>query len=137
MDAIQKHAIETYQCLGCISGYDVSCFEKHFYGIGCGKHGAGTILSGIGLVFLGMPKGFCRLGANDKTRILIYKFFADFGGYDNWNIPTWKHLDENGNTLVRWMSPRTNYTGIHVFLENCLDKINCYEVTADDIEDMD
>lgn len=137
MDAIQKQAIENYQCPGCVIGSNIKCFKQNNMGIGCGAHVAGTMMMPAGLIYLGMPKGFCRLGPNDKTKIVIYKSFQDYGGYDMWNIPTWKHLDEHGHTLVRWMSPRINHTCIHVFLEDCRDKINCYEVTQDDIDAMD
>lgn len=137
MDNKQKEAIETYQCPGCVCGHNIKCFEESTIGVECGKHCAGTISSSIGAIFLGMPRGFCRLGKNEDTKIIIYKTFADYRGYDKWNVPTWKHLDEYGHTLVRWMSPRLNYTGIHIFLEDCREKINCYEVTQEDVDYMD
>jgi hypothetical protein len=33
--------------------------------------------------------------------------------------------------------PRRNEPFIHVFLENCIEKINCLEITQDDVDGMD
>lgn len=79
-----KEAIEKYQCHGCVSGCDISCFEED--GINesasCGRHTAGTLVMGIGKIFLGMPTGFNRLGhpyENPKAnlRIAIFETRAD------------------------------------------------------------
>lgn len=134
-----KKAIEEYQCTGCIKGCDISCYEpKEGFGIGCGKHFAGTYISSIGKVFLGMPKGFNRLGKSEETKIQIYNSYEECDWkFDMWNIAIWKHLDKNGNTLVRGIMPRRNEPFIHVFLENCIDKINCFEITEEHINQMD
>lgn len=138
MNKTIKKLVENYQCPGCALGSNIKCYENDIDGIGCSKHCAGTtIFPAIGRVFLGMPKGFNRLGNNEDTRIAIFSTYADYGGYNKWNIPTWKHLDENGNTLVRSISPRTNLSWIHVFNENCMDKIECFEVSNEMIEAMD
>ena len=46
-------------------------------------------------------------------------------------------LSEIQETLVRGFIPRRNEPFLHIFLENCLDKIDCLEITNEDIEDMD
>jgi hypothetical protein len=131
-----KNAVKEYQCSGCTSGNYETCFKKNENeGIGCGKHFAGTMILGIGKIFLGMPKGFNRLGKNEEMLPVIFDKFED--NYDKWNIPTWKHLNEQGHTLVRGLRPRKNEPFIHIFLEDCLDKINCFEVSQDDIDKMD
>lgn len=135
-----KNAIEQYQCTGCAFGSDTSCYEKNILGgIGCGKHSAGTmVFPGIGRVFLGMPKGFNRTGEQSKLKPFIFEKFEGSGWeYDFYNIPVWKHLTKDGYTLVRGMLPRRNEPFLHVFLENCIDKINCQEVTEADIDSMD
>jgi hypothetical protein len=132
-------AIKQYQCSGCVCGHDTTCFEKNAIGgIGCGKHFSGTMILGIGKVFLGLPTGFNRLGVDDKLIPNVYNTFEESEWkYDMWNIPTWKYLNENGHTIVRGHVPRRNQTFIHIFLENCIDKIQCLEITERDIEFMD
>ena len=111
---IQK-AIEKYQCSGCVAGHGISCFKPNEIsgGVGCGKHLAGTLIMGIGSIFLGLPKGFNRLGLSDKMKPIIFnniKEFieSDWGEYNKFNVPVWKHLDNNGYTLVRGFMPRKN-----------------------------
>lgn len=133
-----KKAIEEYQCVGCISGSDISCFsENEMGGIGCGKHRAGTLLSSIGAIFLGMPKGFNRLGESTRLNPVIYENFESSDWkYNKFNIPVWKYL-LNGHTFVRGIMPRKNEPFIHIFLENCVDKIDCLLLSDCDIEGMD
>jgi hypothetical protein len=59
----------------------------------------------------------------------IFEKFEDGWGYNEFNYPAWKHLNENGHTIVRGLSPRINVPFIHIFLENCREKINCFEIT--------
>jgi len=105
----------------------------------------------IGKIFLGMPKGFDRMGLIDKMPLHIFESFETFkkewnrpsingatsSGYDEWNVPVWKFLDERGNTLVRGLSPRVNSPFLHLILEDCRDKISCLEVTKEMHEGMD
>ena len=132
-------AIEEYQCSGCVVGGDVTCFEINSNGsIGCGKHHAGTMASGIGNFFLGMPKGFNRLGEYTKLKPNIYDTFdSSEWKFNMYNIAVWKYLSKEGHTFVRGIMPRLNEPFIHVFLENCIAKINCLEITQDDINWMD
>lgn len=134
-----KSVIEDLQCSGCINGGDTTCFVENLGGgVGCGKHFAGTIISGVGKIFLGMPKGFCRLGPEANLKPNIYEKWSDSScEYDTWNVPAWKYLSPDGYTFVRGLMPRTNKTFIHVFLEDCLDKINCLEISENDIKFMD
>jgi len=129
-------AVQEYQCPGCIIGYDVSCYKEGDY-LECGKHISGTRVSNIGKIFLGMSKGFNRLGTQESTKINIFKTFGDGWGYTKFNIPVWKYLNENNHTIVRGICPRTNYAWIHIFLENCIGMIDCLEITQKDIDDMD
>jgi len=139
MDEEIKEAIEEYQCSGCTSGSDTSCHTSAFGGVGCGRHSAGTIMHGVGKLFLGMPIGFNRLGVHERLQPVMYKEYSDHSksGYNMWNIPNWKHLNEDGHTIVRGLMPRRNEPFLHIFLEDCIDKINCLEISAEDIEGMD
>jgi len=140
---IQKKAVETYQCSGCVNGNDFKCFEctDEVVGIGCTKHCPGTLVMGTGYIFPGMPTGFNRLGPDPRQqetriRLSIIKDYDDFI-YDEFNIPSWKYKDEHGNILVRGLSPRINCNFLHVRLDDCFNKINCLEVTDEMIEGMD
>ena len=139
METKLKLAIEKYQCSGCVVGGDISCFENNNWGLGCGKHHAGTmIFPGVGNIFLGMPKGFNRLGEYTKLKPTIYDTFESSDWkFDMWNIPVWKYLSKEGYTFVRGLMPRRNEPFIHIFLENCIDKINCLEISQDDVDGMD
>lgn len=139
MELKSKNAVENYQCPGCMNGHDVTCFESSdLGGVGCGKHHPATFVSNIGKIILGLPIGFCRVGLHEKLKPLIYDTFeSSEWEYNNFNVPVWKHLDKNGNTIVRGLSPRTNMTFIHIFLHNCIDKINCVEITQSDVDEMD
>jgi len=132
-----KEFVENYQCPGCVCGSDIECFEAST-GIECSKHAPGTtIYPNIGTIFLGMPTGFNRLGSVKDMKINGFKTLSDGWEYDKFNIPVWKYLDEDGNTIVRGLSPRTNNPFLHIFLENCISKIDCLELTKEDIETMD
>ena len=136
MDRLIKNAIEKYQCTGCVCGSDIECFQPGVC-LACSKHCAGTIVSFVGKVFLGMPKGFDRLGVDNNLKLRIYKFYENCGLiYNIWNIPVWKYLNKNGHTLVRGISPRVNQPFLQIFLEDCVDKIDCIELSQDDINGM-
>ena len=132
-----KNAVETYQCLGCVCGSDTECYKKG-EGVECQKHVVGTMLVPIGKILPGMPIGFNRVGDINHLQLKIYKTYESSDWkYDKWNVSVWKHLDINGNTFVRGMQPRINQTFIHIFLEDCMNKIDCLEITHDDIDNMD
>jgi hypothetical protein len=134
-------AIREYQCPGCCDGCEPEEAPESPMGVGCKKHHPGTIGSGMGSIFLGMPKGFNRLGHFDSMRLQIYESYQQkmqgYGDYDKFNVPCWKYLDEHGNTLVRGLSPRINMPFLHVILEDCRDNINCREIFKEDLDKMD
>jgi len=138
MDEIIKVAVEEYQCPGCVCGSDTTCYVKvdDADEESCEKHVCGTILSGIGHIFLGMPRGFNRRGLCEDTKIHIFRRLKNGWNYDHLNVPVWKYKDHYGNTLVRGLCPRINYPWIHIFLDDCLSEINCIEITDNDLDDM-
>lgn len=135
MDQKVKEVIKKIQCPGCMDGDFDTCFSPNEHGEGCGAHYAGTIIIPIGKIFLGLPKGFCRLGEMESMKPRIFRQYND--SYDKFNVPVWKHRTKEGLVLVRGLKPRLNTPFIDVFIEDCFDKINCMEITEDDIDAMD
>ena len=132
-------AIKQYQVFGAMGDF-VPGESKLEHG--WADHVSGTFLSGIGGVLLGMPKGFNRIGSSNgmQRSVWIYETWEEketHWRYGKFNVPCWKHLDEYGNTLVRGLSPRTNMPFLHVILGDHRDKIDCLEITAADIAEMD
>ena len=138
-------AIIEYQVSGCVSEFDENNFNQEGISVAWSDHYPGTMATGIGSFFLGMPKGFDRLGhrfedSNNRIRINIFTNYAHLESawpYNMYNIPCWKHLNSNGHVLVRGLMPRINTPFLHIILENCLDKINCIEITKKEIDEMD
>lgn len=139
MDKI-KEFVEEYQCPGCVVGGDASCYagETDSKSITCSKHVSGTIeFPAVGSFFLGMPKGFNRIGSAKELKLYIFNKLDDGWGFDKFNVPVWKYLDEHGNTIVRGLSPRINSPFLHIFIGNHIDKIDCFKITNEDIKAMD
>lgn len=140
MEEKHKIAVEEYQCPGCVCGMDISCY-KPSEDIACERHVAGTMIYPIiGSVFLGMPKGFNRLGRPYEGKLFnlnIFDNFNDGWDYDMFNVPAWKHKDKHGNTIVRGLNPRFNRPFLHIFLEDCIDRILCFQITDLDLDGMD
>lgn len=128
-------AVKEYQCPGCVCGVDAECYRKGD-SEACDKHVAGTMISGIGTIFLGMPKGFNRIGHVKNMKIDIFKNVPGGWSYDHLNVPVWKHLDSHGNTFVRGICPRLNNPFIHIFLGNHIDEIDCIDITSK-LDEMD
>ena len=121
------------------------CFSKNSNSEACAGHIPGTFMNFIGRIFLGLPKGFNRLGPNGSS-IEIHETYDDFlscmgielDKLNKYTVPVWKHLTENGHTLIRHYMPRRNDTTITIILENCMDRMpNAIEITKEDIEFMD
>jgi len=139
-----RNAVSEYQCSGCAVGPEknMSCYrsrQRGSYDVSCAAHCPGTIMYPVGTILLGLPKGFNRVGAIDgeysNYYLNLHTSFSD--SYTMFNIPVWKHLNEFGHTIVRFYSPRVNRGAIDIFLENCMDKIDCLEITKEDIDNMD
>jgi len=132
-----EEAVQEYQCPGCVNGPYPDCYKTN-ENLACDAHCAGTMIApGIGLIFLGLPKGFNRLGVSGKSKIYLFESPEKGWEYNKFNVPVWRHLDKHGNTLVRGMCPRLNDPWIHIFLGNHMASISCYEITSQDIDEMD
>ena len=143
MTDLLKKFIGEYQCTGCSSGCspDDGCFKKSPIHDGCDAHYAGTIVWGLGSIYLGMPKGFNRIGDTKNGAVscdlFIYETDTTQLQQKKFNIPFWKYRTPVGHTMVRFYSPRVNRAHIEVFLFDCLDLINCLELSDADISAMD
>jgi len=94
----------------------------------------------VGKFFLGMPKGFNRIGDSD-TKINIFPNQTaqiKLWGYCKFNIPVWKYKNDKGHVFIRGLCPRINMPFLHIILD-CpdFDKINCIEITDKDLDEMD
>jgi hypothetical protein len=131
-----KKAVEKYQCCGCTCGSNAYCFtENPAGGVGCGKHSAGTYVFGVGAISLGLPFGFNRYGVFGDMKPNIFEIFED--EYDIYNVPVWKYRSKDGHTVVRGLIPRRNEPFLHIFLEDCMDKINCAVISQELVDYMD
>lgn len=118
--SLEQSMVEEFQCPGCMAGMDTNCGsyepEAASNQCGCKSHIAGTLVSGIGSIYLGLPKGFNRHGPVDKTmqRSLV-RLFPEFpvDWYDKFNVPVWA-MERDGHLFVRCYSPRINQTFIDV-----------------------
>jgi hypothetical protein len=135
---------ELYQCPGCVCGHSPDICANFKGSLGCANHCASTFIPPIGLVFLGMPKGFNQLGPFRKMRPFIYKDFKEFlkvfGGYDDvLNIPFWKYVNNKGHLFVRGFMPKVNSPFIHIILKweiEDIESINCKHIKDEDLERM-
>lgn len=91
-----------------------------------------------GRIFLGMPKGFNRLGPLEDMKLWVYSGVDESVHEINmFNVAVWKHLDEHGNTLIRGYRPRTNTPFLWVILGNHMDRFECREITKEEVAEMD
>ena len=58
--------------------------------------------------------------------------------YDKFNVPIWKHKNENGHVIVKGIMPILTRPFIHIIID-CpdFDNIDCIEITEQDINEMD
>lgn len=125
----QWEMIKEFQCPGCGCGgpdpKECSAFtlQEDTWINGakwsiCQEQSPGTVIAGLGPIYLGMPKGFSRMGHTqnflntDESPTRIY-LFEDMPTYDKFNIATWAMI-KNGYLFVRVYSPRVNLTYTHV-----------------------
>lgn len=138
MKALQ--AIETYQVPGAVGNFDPINYNGQIGACGWDDHVAGTRYTGVGKFFLGMPRGFNRVGIYEDMKLLIFGSYEQYNEYfdkKTYNVPAWKHLDEHKNTLVRGLMPRRNEPFLCVIIGNCIKQIDCLEISKKEIEEMD
>ncbi len=116
--------VEDIQCPGCVCGSNTKCgsFDLKEIDPGvwtCEGHVLGTVISRIGKVILGCPKGFNRIGpVEQKTYvrlidyILLKEHIIKHWG-EPWNVAVWK-VQFKGYIFVRTFLPRKNVCFIDV-----------------------
>lgn len=150
---VQKNMVHEFQCPGCVCGLNTEsgCYEADGAGFFCQKHCAGTIAGGIGVINLGLPKGFNRIAYNrdrpdltegdvqltladvknkvdgsNVNNIRLFERPEDMPEYNFLNIPVWAYETvENGMEvlIVRCYMPRVNYDFVDVILGGSLDQV--------------
>lgn len=122
----REEIIEKFQCPGCV-GCDFGItdqIEKDTWIKGsemfaCKNHCPGTRMSGVGQIYLGLPRGFNKVGAIHTEASSLdmctsnIQFFLEKPTYDHLNIPVWG-MCEDGFLFIRVYSPRVNRSYIHV-----------------------
>lgn len=116
-----KLLVEKYQCPGCASGIDTSgpCYKPNDSdNKSCQNHAAGTIITGVSSINLGMPKGFMRIGSvqaekSKETNIRIFEDLPKIYPYNELNVPVWA-MEHDGNLIVRCYMPRLNNSSVDV-----------------------
>lgn len=118
----QLKMIEGFQCPGCTLGHNTQCGSfkvreerNPFNGaecFSCASHSAGTFVLGLGKIYLGLPKGFCRSGTMENMRVDLY-LKEEPPLWDDLNVPVWA-LKREGFLFVRVYSPRVNQTRVEV-----------------------
>jgi hypothetical protein len=135
--------IEEFQCSGCVSGGDINCgvckLESNNTGFYCSSHYSGTTLYPIGKIYLGLPKGFNRVGELSDKRKTHIRLSLDSSkiSYDYLNVPVWA-MEKDGYLFVRVYCPRINITYIDVIKGGILKDV-CPKAlnVADFIDDID
>lgn len=148
--------IEEFQCPGCVCGGGTDeangCFkpsESHpgWDTFSCDAHMPGTMIMGLGSIYLGLPKGFNRVGMRSESafrkaknpgechNIRFWLKGAD-PQYDNLNVPVWA-MEKDGYLFVRTYMPRINDTKIDVIEGGTLDMVPGALNVAEFIEEID
>ena len=143
MKTTMLKAVEQYQCPGCINGLNpTDCSQAQVGASGCTTHRPGTNIPGVGTIALGLPNGFNRFGPAEAIAVTVYESFEKMielhpNLKTKFSLPIWKYLDAEGNTIVRWFSPRTNAGWSMVILGDCRDQMpNALELSAAEIAHM-
>lgn len=113
--------VQEFQCSGCTCGSspEDDCFELKTIpncGSCCKKHSAGTFVLGAGRVYLGMPKGFNKVGLDQVGNERVHAIRLHYETkpkFDHLNVPVWA-MKQDGYLFVRTYCPRINQTYIDV-----------------------
>src|SRR5215831_5868948 len=122
---IATRMIEQFQCPGCVNGRNTHCGVCEVFQEGemfsCVAHVAGsfvTTTNGPVTFFLGLPRGFCRVGPgivqNPRKALRVRLWPKDARpDWDKFNVPVWA-LERDGYLFVRTFMPRQDYPLVDV-----------------------
>lgn len=138
----QRKMVHEIQCPGCIQGCDPATCKKldlreyaDDWGtlFRCDSHRPATFVSGIGRIMLGLPRGFCRMGAQWEAFLGLSDRPPGAGfirlwekdkapAFDVFNVPVWA-LEKDGYLYIRTYMPRVNWTVVDVIEDGSCKKI--------------
>lgn len=147
MNETELSIIGEMQCPGCTCGCAPAAECESFkpsneYGFCCEGHSSGTMMSGVGWIYLGLPKGFNRVGAyrakgDSERRNNIRLWIApDIPGWDFLNVPIWA-MEEDGFLYVRTYCPRINTNFVDIVKGGTMEFIpsDCHVLDVADFPD--
>lgn len=141
MNEDQKQMIERFQCCGCVCGPDTKCSESDFenkYGFRCRAHVPGTTSVPGGRVYLGLPRGFNKVGeVREKNNIRLW-LSGSKPEWDKFNIPVWAMVSDNA-LFVRTFCPRVNISYVDVVAGGKLSDTTPFDVVdvGEFVKDID
>ncbi len=115
--AKELEVINTIQCPGCACGVNTTeCdsfkFEREEGFYSCDNHCPGTMISGIGTIFLGLPHGFnhtikMEVSYGKVVRLPYIRLWNEMPSqtWNRLNIPLWA-LEKDGFLYVKTACPR-------------------------------
>jgi hypothetical protein len=127
---MNKNMIKEFQCAGCVAGSNTECgsFKEHVgssSGFRCVNHCAGTMIGMVGLIYLGLPKGFCRVGKDQKCcEVWLYEK-NNFDFFNFCTLPIWA-MEEDGYLFIRCYMPRVNMATVQVIKDGKFDELEKY-----------
>lgn len=133
-----KEMVEKFQCPGCVAGSDTGCGIYKFDAdeMKCSSHVLGTIISRVGSIALGLPKGFCRPGfGKNKIDVRLWTTGTQ-PAWDHLNVPVWA-MEQDGFLFVRTFAPRINMTWVDVIEGGNIQALPSVINVAAFIEDID
>ena len=115
---MKNDMVKDFQCPGCVAGSDTDCGsfllkESEFGGFRCEGHVAGTRISMIGSIYLGLPKGFSRVGKDHSCCSIFLYEKEQFEYYNFCTLPVWA-MEKDGYLFVRCYMPRVNMAVVQV-----------------------
>jgi len=130
LPTVSREMVEEFQCPGCVCGSDTGCGKFDLYEgdgwVRCAGQVPGTSMVGVGSFYLGMPRGFNRVGMRSEaayrrcdthpdrsTNIRLFPSAEIRFFWDKFNIAVWA-MEKGGYLFVRTYSPRINDAKIDV-----------------------
>ena len=129
--------VQKYQCQYCSHKNYVDCFEsvESTWDNRCVNFCIDQLFdidirAFLGLHYLDNPSVFNAI----KMKI----FYCPNAGIlrHKYKNPLWKYLDKHGNTLVKGIRIDCNKIFFYIFYGDVMDKIDCAEITQNEIDDL-
>ena len=136
----QEKSIEKFQCPGCTLGHNTRCgsyFGLQLMNKGpnasfrCEAHRPGTFAMPGGRVYLGLPRGFSKVGPSPDSTELWLLPEGTRPKFDDLNIPVWA-MERDDHLFVKVAMPRTCRYLIYVIPKGSRRELvpNVFDVSA-------